>query len=389
MNEEKTKEITEDFRKIIDDFCNDLKNTFPEEIKDPIKYLYDDNDNIEYELIFDHCKSVYPERFFDILYQNEDIFTNEDLDLFFLPNIDFKMLWNLNDVTDTIKETIWKYLQLILFSTVGNMDDGKSFGDTAKLFEAVNENDFKDKLKETMDNIQNLFENRNSDISNNINETMPDIEGFQSHLSSMLEGKIGQLAKEIAEETAEELGAELGNVENTNDVLKAMMKNPGKIMNLVKKAGTKLDEKIKSGEIKKSELMEEAGELMKKVGEMPGMDNINGILKQMGVDGMMPNMGGKKGKFNKNAFMSHLNKEMNKEKMKERIKKQSAENKLKKQEEDKELVKKMEEYNKWVESGGMEELLFSLGEKPEKSSRDENPNKESKPKKKKKKGKNK
>ena len=50
---------------------------------------------------------------------------------------------------------------------------------------------------------------------------------------------------------------------------------------------------------------------------------------------------------------------------------------------------KMEEYNKWVESGGMEELLFSLGEKPEKSSRDENPNKESKPKKKKKKGKNK
>ena len=205
----------------------------------------------------------------------------------------------------------------------------------------------------------------------------------------MLEGKIGQLAKEIAEETAEELGAELGNVENTNDVLKAMMKNPGKIMNLVKKAGTKLDEKIKSGEIKKSELMEEAGELMKKVGDMPGMDNINGILKQMGVNGMMPNMGGKKGKFNKNAFMSHLNKEMNKEKMKERIKKQSAENKLKKQEEDKELVKKMEEYNKWVESGGMEELLFSLGEKPEKSSRDENPNKESKPKKKKKKGKNK
>ena len=184
MNEEKTKEITEDFKKIIDDFCNDLKNTFPEEIKDPIKYLYDDNDNIEYELIFDHCKSVYPERFFDILYQNEDIFTNEDIDLFFLPNIDFKMLWNLNDVTDTIKETIWKYLQLILFSTVGNMDDGKSFGDTAKLFEAVNENDFKDKLKETMDNIQNLFESRNSDISNNINETMPDIEGFQSHFSA-------------------------------------------------------------------------------------------------------------------------------------------------------------------------------------------------------------
>ena len=178
-------------------------------------------------------------------------------------------------------------------------------------------------------------------ISNNINDAMPNLDGFQEHLSSMLEGKIGQLAKEIAEETAEEMAKELGDVENTDDVLKAMMKNPTKIMGLVKKAGSKLDEKIKSGEIKKSELMEEAGELMKKVEGMPGMGNINKILKQMGVDGMpgMPNMG-KNAKFNKGAFKAHMEREMNREKMKERMARQSEEHKIK-------MEQKKQNQSKW------------------------------------------
>tara|TARA_E500000331_G_scaffold149039_1_gene145049 strand:- start:8886 stop:10052 length:1167 start_codon:yes stop_codon:yes gene_type:complete len=382
--------VPNDFKKIINEFCGDLLTSFPEETDSSIKLLYNGNE-FDYEKIFEHCKKIYPERFFDILYQNEEIFDNEEYDLTFLPDIDFKILWKLEDVSDNIKETIWKYLQLILFATVGNINDGKSFGDTAKLFETINETDFKDKLKETMENIQSTFESKESDISNNINDTMPNIDGFQEHLSSMLEGKIGQLAKEIAEETAEEMAKELGDVENTDDVLKAMMKNPTKIMGLVKKAGSKLDEKIKSGEIKKSELMEEAGELMKKVEGMPGMGNINKILKQMGVDGMpgMPNMG-RKAKFNTGAFKSHMEREMKREKIVERLKKQTEENKIKEAQSkinQVELAKKEEEYNKWVDEGGMDEFLFSLGEKPEKSSRDQNPNKQNKPKKKKKKGK--
>lgn len=381
----------EDFIKIIDEFCSDLKTSFPEETEEDIKRLYSEENQINYDSIFEHCKNIYPERFFDILYQNEDMFKNDELDLTFLPGIDFKILWDLDDVSDTIKETIWKYLQLILFATVGNINDGKSFGDTAKLFEAINENDFKDKLKETMENIQNTFENKDTETSNNINDAMPNLEGFQEHISSMLEGKIGQLAKEIAEETAEEMAKELGDVESTDDVLKAMMKNPSKIMGLVKKAGSKLDEKIKSGEIKKSELMEEAGELLKKVENMPGMGNINKILKQMGVDGMpgMPNLG-RKAKFNTGAFKSHMEREMKREKMLERIAKNAEQKKIQKEQDkinQEEAKKKDEEYNKWLDEGGLEEILFSLGEKPEKSSRNQNTNKQNNPKKKKKKGK--
>ena len=42
-------------------------------------------------------------------------------------------------------------------------------------------------------------------------------------------------------------------------------------MGLVKNIGSKLDAKIKSGEIKESEILQEASALMEKMKEMPGM----------------------------------------------------------------------------------------------------------------------
>ena len=44
---------------------------------------------------------------------------------------------------------------------------------------------------------------------------------------------------------------------------------------MVKKVGNKIEQKIKSGELKESELMEEAQEMMKKMNGMPGMKRIS------------------------------------------------------------------------------------------------------------------
>ena len=52
---------------------------------------------------------------------------------------------------------------------------------------------------------------------------------------------------------------------------------------MVKKVGSKLDSKLKSGEIKESELMQEASDLMEKMKNMPGMKNMDKILSQMGL----------------------------------------------------------------------------------------------------------
>ncbi len=53
----------------------------------------------------------------------------------------------------------------------------------------------------------------------------------------MLGGKIGQLANEIAEETALELDIDIENPESANDVFAKVIKNPKKLMGLVKSIG--------------------------------------------------------------------------------------------------------------------------------------------------------
>ena len=67
-----------------------------------------------------------------------------------------------------------------------------------------------------------------------------------------MDGKIGSLAKEIAMEATKELG----DLEDKDEFMKQLMKNPTKIMELVKNIGTTLETKIKKGDLKESELLE-------------------------------------------------------------------------------------------------------------------------------------
>ena len=150
--------IPDEFVKVIYDLINDILFTFPE-FKDKLHVdLYnikESKDDASIHNVYQHIKTVFPERFFDILYKNEEIFISDDINTEFLPGIEFKELWN-NDITSTTKDVIWKYLQVILFSVIGNVDSEDSFGDTAKLFEAINQDELKHKLEETMENLQNM-----------------------------------------------------------------------------------------------------------------------------------------------------------------------------------------------------------------------------------------
>jgi hypothetical protein len=106
------------------------------------------------------------------------------------------------------------------------------------------------------------------------------------------------------------------NTTNANDVFKQLFKNPTKMMNMVKNIGGKLDEKIKSGEIKESELMSEGMDLLNKMQTMPGMNNMQKMFSQMGI----PGLGGKGGKMNMAAMEAQMNKNMKAAQMKERMK---------------------------------------------------------------------
>jgi hypothetical protein len=338
--------------------------------------IKDNQDKSSVEYIYNYFKKVLPERFFDILYKNEEMFKKEEINTEFLPGIDFKKLWK-EDISEKTKDTIWKYLQLILFTVIGRVDSQDSFGDTAKLFEAINEDELKEKLEETMSNLQNIMGGEDIiDVSGIDMENLPRPEQIQDHINGLLDGKLGNLAKEIAEETAEELNLNSENTRSVNDVFQQLFKNPGKLMNLVKNVGGKLDTKIKSGEIKESEIMKEASELLSKMKDMPGMGDIQSMMRQMGMNlgrGQKVNLGAMQGKLNENIKVAQ---------MKERIKKKT-EQKRKEQKEHEANLKSLPPATQMTNEE-IEQLVFSIeGDKPEKSQRSDNPNKKKKKKNKK------
>ena len=255
--------VNEKFNQIIDDFVKDLLVTFPE-LKESVT-------SIAKEAILTHCTDMYPKIFFELLYENNKLFEEP---CFLLPGIDFTILMKDTLVTDKTKKTIWKYLQLILFSIVDTLNGSDTFGDTSKLFEAINENDLHKKIVETMDGMKDFFVNE-PDISGDISGDFMDPDKLKSHLDGLMGGKIGSLAKEIAEETASSIG-------NQEEFMQTIMKNPQKILSLVKDIGGKLEEKIKSGQVKESELLEEATELIDKMKDMPG---IKEMMSKMGMNG--------------------------------------------------------------------------------------------------------
>ena len=396
--DQKLEQDTQSIKKVINDLVNDLLTTFPElmngldvRLKSVLEKSPDVNESTN--SLIEYFNNVFPERFFDILYENEDMFSNPDYNLEFLPGIDYRILWHEN-ITNSTKKTLWKYLQLILFSTVSRVSNGESFGDTAKLFEAINENEFRSKLEETMAGVQEMFDKtqNNKDANNSESESeksetspLPNPEEFHKHVSEMMDGKLGSLAKEIAEETAKEWSVNMEDATSVGDVFNNMMKNPTKLMDMVKGVGKKLDEKIKSGDIQESELLSEATELMKKMQDTPGMGNLQQMLGKMGL-------GGNGAKINENAMRAHMERQMKMAQQKEKLRARAAEKKNKTEQvviSPDELARRTAQADK-----AMSELLsldngktmvFRSGEKAERSSKRSENNKNNKKNKKKKK----
>ena len=358
-------EIPENFKSIIYDFTNDLSLTFPE-----YSYLwqkwtdpYVSEEDIKE--LFEYVLKVYPERFFDILYQNEDIFKPEnDNNTLFLPNVEFKMLFNCKDLSETTQNALWKYLQVILFSITNSIKNKSIFGNTSAMFDGIEAEELQNKLQETMVSIGEFFENLQSKLDENddsqeetntseqppsqeddfekmfenipgmdsfkktfdfknMSKNMPNPEELNDHLKGLFDGKIGKIAKEMAEEITQDLtgilGEDYSDVKTTQDIFKKLIKNPKKMIDLVKNIGGKLEKKMKSGELNQEEIMKEATDIF---GKMKGMGGEDGDFNEI-IKNLMKNMGGlgKNAKFNKGAMNTMMKKQSYMEKMKMKLEK--------------------------------------------------------------------
>jgi hypothetical protein len=231
-----------------------------------------------------------------------------------------------------------------LFSIVGSLENKDSFGEASKLFEAIDESELHKKMEETFSKMKDFFDASGNDLNDDY-VNAPNLNNINEHINEIMGGKIGSLAKEIAEETALDLNMDLDNNTNMSDLFKNLMKNPKKFADIIKNVENKISEKISSGELKQSELFEEASELMQKIGMEKILSNLTG------------------GKVNMNAMNSELNKQMKLEKTKERLREKLEKSKQEKMN-TKNSTPSLPKYSE-------EELIqcFSIGEKPEKTQR--------------------
>jgi hypothetical protein len=326
------------FQTIIRDFAKDLTTTFPEYSVLWKKWTVDDVPEKDIVRLFKYCTQVYPERFFDILYQNDEMFKEDsEINTRFLPAVEFRLLYNCAGVTETTQAAIWKYLQLILMNVVNSVRDKSVFGDAADIFEGVDEGALQEKLNKTLEEIGSFFRNLGGDevekgdsaskesgdgipnmadfvknFGGGSSSDTPNMESFRDafenaaggggempnandlheHLKGLFDGKIGSLAKELAEEISHDVehlfedeggsaGINPNDINSTGDLINKLIKNPKKIMSLMKTISGKLQTKMKSGEISEEEIMKEAGELMGKMKGMKGMGAMNDMFKNL------------------------------------------------------------------------------------------------------------
>jgi len=387
------------FRSTIVDFVNDLSTTFPEFTYLWAKWTNPDTLEAEFTQLFGHCLTVYPERFFDILNQNAEIFDLENsANTVFLPNVEFKMLYHCTGVSEKTRESIWKYLQVILFMLIGSVKDKMDFGDAANMFDGIDETELQTKLSDAMASIGDFFsgvdlgkefvsdpsqdpevpglptdeeeqanafkkafsmfaqQDQDQDQSQSQGQqnqdsktgSLPKPADIQDHLKTLFNGKIGILAKELAEDLEQDLveafGNDMQNIKSTKDVFAKLMKDPTKISGLVKTVGEKLNQKMASGDISREDIMGEAGELMRKMKDMGGAGQFSDMLKTM-AKGMGVNIP-KGAKIDTNAIVQMEKSMTLRDKMRARAEAKKQKQMVEQMAEQAKLQKQKEDYQK-------------------------------------------
>lgn len=340
----------EKFKLCMVDFCNDLSITFPEYSELWRKWQDPELSESEWGILLDFCKDKYPCRFFDFLYKNEEIFGpvagvsgekavngNEDVivedvdsdededdikspfskdgdgedvvDSEFLPGVDFSKLYHCQGVSANTKDSIWKYLQTILFLVMKTIRSSSEFGGVEELFEGVDASELQNQMKKTLEGLTDFFQKNDEETKSSSGggddagasgsgntgsgfsaEDMPNMDELNDHLKGLLGGKIGRFATEIMEEYNKELEDLMGdvkNVKNVKDVVGNMFKNGNKMKDLLKKIQDKFKHKMDTGEISKDDVMKETKDLFSKLKGMKNGKEMNQYMKSM-----MSTMGG-------------------------------------------------------------------------------------------------
>ena len=206
--------------------------------------------------------------------KNNDLFNNS---IFFLKNVDFKDIWENEKTDQSIKNTIWDYLQTLYVigeTIISDSNKIKLLVESLKKKrdnEPLDENESNEN-KELMEMLKNLSDKKDKPVIN---------ENFLNN------GLIGNLAKELAGDiNLDDMNLNLegdGGMPNIGDIFGKLMSgdNPMKFMNLIQNVGQKIQTKLTDGNLDQSKLLDEAQNMMGMLGSNnPLFDTLLGNAKK-------------------------------------------------------------------------------------------------------------
>lgn len=263
----------ENFNKTLEELLDNLKkNNY---LDSKIEYSIEGEKNIKEFITNTNNKG------FDISTKNEIIFSKN---IRLLNDIDFYKIWNDDNLKDNNKDIIWKYLHtlyLYSYSWETNLSSKEIF-DKYKNID-LNNNDLNERTV-TVLNILEFFklDLENKDIDNIIidEETKSSIPnlgtGGLPNITDLLDGEIGNLAKEIVND----IDPSSLNLDNPDELLKDLMSgnintDDNGLNNLINKVIGKIENKMTDGSINQDKLFNEANNMMSKLGLSKDMFNSN------------------------------------------------------------------------------------------------------------------
>jgi hypothetical protein len=268
-------EVENQLFSLFSDFIRDLSKTYPE-IKSCLYRNYEDC-----LLEGDKSLSEQPklEKFLKLIGDHEKLITDKNLEFFdleveFLEEISFKILWEKN-ISNKTRESIWKYLQTFQIINI-NLRSSQQLKDALSQIGTDTEVEVDRKTAKDLKKLKKL--------SSSVKE---EIKGEETDLDQMLgplmDSGIGDIAKEVAKTM--DIEKMFGSVdENSNPMeIMAQMMNPEKMGSIFQNINSVMEQKMDSGELTKEGLKGEAEGMMGTLGESPMFKNMmKGLDLNMG-----------------------------------------------------------------------------------------------------------
>lgn len=251
---------------IFNDFIRDLSKTFPE-IKSCLYRNYEGclTDVDDKKL----CDLPKLNRFLELIGDYEKMITDKNLEFFdleveFLEEISFKLLWTKN-ISNKTRESIWKYLQTFQLINI-NLRSSQQLKDALSQIGTDTEMEVDRTTAKDLKKMKKL--------SDSVKEKATGESELDDMLGGLMGGGIGDIAKEVAKNM--DIENMFGNIdENSNPMeIMAQMMNPEKMGSIFNNINSVMEQKMESGELSQDSLKSEAEGMMGKMGENPMFKNM-------------------------------------------------------------------------------------------------------------------